>query len=333
MLRIINLQKGYPDWEEISKLLKELNIIKSSKQCKDKWYNNSEKKEYYNCKFGTRIKNNWSFVEVKEFLRILHLQKEYPVWKEISKLLKEVNIIKSSSQCYKQWYLNRKKKEYYTCKFSTRIYTPWKIFEEKELLRILHLQKEYPDWDEISKLLKVVNVEKLPNECLNKWNNNKKKKDSCIFKWDLRIRTKNTWSIFEENELMRLVHLQKEYPNWKEISNLLKKVNIDKSSQQCYYKWYYCKEKKEINISKFNAKRRNKLLTRKQEKKLLKLCFAYSPQFKKINDFFEDIEDKDYIKSKFMSIIRKGLIKACKLSNIKNVEFLFNRDKCGIFVT
>ena len=94
LLRIVNLQKGYPDWEEISKLLKEVNIVKSAQQCFRKCYNkNSE--EYKNLSIPKRG-SNWSNSEEKELLRILSLQKEYPDWEEISNLLKEVNIDRSA---------------------------------------------------------------------------------------------------------------------------------------------------------------------------------------------------------------------------------------------
>ena len=131
----------------------------------------------------------------------------------------------------------------------------WRIFEEKEFLRILHLQKEYPVWNEISKLLKKVNIIKSAKRCYLKWYNNKEKNKSYIMKWDIKTNY-NTWSNFEEKELLRILHLQKEYPDWDEISKLLNKANIDKSSIQCYYKWYNNKEKKEFNTCKFNVKKK-----------------------------------------------------------------------------
>ena len=51
----------------------------------------------------------------------------------------------------------------------------WSITEENELLKLLHTQKKFTDWNNISKLLKEVNVESGPIQCLMKWNNNKEK--------------------------------------------------------------------------------------------------------------------------------------------------------------
>ena len=45
----------------------------------------------------------------------------------------------------------------------------WKIAETEEFLRILNLQEEYLDWEEISKLLKEVNIKKTPKQCLKKY--------------------------------------------------------------------------------------------------------------------------------------------------------------------
>ena len=278
LLRILHLQKEIRDWNEISKLLKKVNVDRGPIQCYMKWNNNKEKKEYYTCKFD-RKNNLWSTFEEKEFLRILQLQKEFPDWNIISKLLKKVNIHKSPTECNEEWNNSKQKKEYYACKFYKKLKNSWSIFEENEFLRILYLQKEYPDWNEISKLLKKINIHRSKKQCYKKQYHSKEKKEYYAFKFN---RKKYLWSTFEENEFLRIIKLQKEYPGWKEISKLLKHVNIDKTPSQCYKKWYQNREKKEYYNFEFQKDTRIKLL-----KIILKLCFAYAPQWQKIANFFE----------------------------------------------
>ena len=49
---------------------------------------------------------------------------------------------------------------------------------------------------------------------------------------------------------------------------------------------------------------------------------------KKITNFFED-RDIFYTRRIFQNIFKTSLIKACKLSNIKNGKFLFQKNKTG----
>ena len=63
----------------------------------------------------------------------------------------------------------------------------WSITEEKELLKILHKQKEFPDWNVISKLLKEVNLDRGPIQCLMKWNNNKERKEYYNCEFNVKI--------------------------------------------------------------------------------------------------------------------------------------------------
>ena len=77
--------------------------------------------------------------------------------------------------------------------------------------------------------MKKVNINKSKKQCYDRWKNNKEKNESYKFKWV----TRRKWSIAEEKELLRILHLQKEDPDWNEISKLMKKVNINKSATQC----------------------------------------------------------------------------------------------------
>ena len=99
-------------------------------------------------------------------------------------------------------------------------------------MRILHLQKENPDWKEISKLLKKINIDKTPLQLYQKWHSKIKKKESEIFKFPFK-KIEERWTITEEREFLRIINLQKEYTDWDVISNLLKELNINKSTLQC----------------------------------------------------------------------------------------------------
>ena len=62
------------------------------------------------------------------------------------------------------------------------------------------------------------------------------------------------WLITEERKLLKILKLQKEKPDWKKISNLLKKVNVDKLPRQFYRKWYTIKDKEEYKFN-FDTKK------------------------------------------------------------------------------
>ena len=199
------------------------------------------------------------------------------------------------------------------------------------MFKILHKQTKYPDWKEISNLLKEVNVDKTPLLCYRRWYFIKKENKDIVFKF--KKRKSEHWSKAQENQLLKLLKVQKEeYPDWKKISRLLKKINIDNSWLQCYLRWYYNKTTDKYNICKFDLRKRKKKqsFTKEEQKKLLKLCFAYDPDWKKISNFFKD-KNIDYIYRKFFTIVKESFIKVCKLSNIKNGKFLLRKCRPGTF--
>ena len=220
-IRILQLQKELPDWEDISKHLKKLNITKSAKKCYMKWHRNKKKESYKNVEFFQRKKKirklgygSWTILEEDELLRILELQNENPDWKEISNLLKKVKIIKSSKQCYMRWHSNKKTEKYNKIKFKT--VKTWSKNEEKELLRLLHSQNGHPNWNNISKLLKEFKIYKTTAQCYAKWHRNKKKKDSYICKFDTRKKKRN-FSTEEEKKLLKMIF--DIGPKWQKIAN------------------------------------------------------------------------------------------------------------------
>ena len=80
--------------------------------------------------------------------------------------------------------------------------------------------------------------------------------------------------------------------------------------------------------------RKKKSFIKEKERKFLKLCFAYYPQWQKIMKFFEDkYRDSCKTSRKFHTIMKESLIKAFKLSDIKNGKFLFEKNKHGVFAT
>ena len=86
----------------------------------------------------------------------------------------------------------------------------WSITEEKELFRILHLQKEFPDWNKISMLLKEVKVERGPIQCYMRWNNNKENKESYNFAINTKInkitnKKIGSWSSNEEKKFLKIL--------------------------------------------------------------------------------------------------------------------------------
>ena len=318
-LRLLHLQKEIPDWEEISKLLKEVNVHKTATQCYMRWHRKRKTKEYnFNFSIGNK---SWTIAEEEEFIRILGQQKKYPDWREISKQLKEKNINYSSKQCYNKWHRNKKKNESYNFEFNeTKLkklkYNVWTKTQEYEFLRILHLHKEYPDWKEISKLLKDLNINMTPKQCYNKWHWLRRKKNNEFYNFKFRCKT---WTKGEEKEFLRILNLQKEIPDWEVISNLLKKVNVDKTPTECYMRWH-----KNQNLDAYNFKKKEKEFTKEEEKKLFKMIFSYAPEWDKIANDYGDLNvDSKMVREKFFFIIKQSLKKACKLSYIKNGDHLF----------
>lgn len=127
---------------------------------------------------------------------------------------------------------------------------------------------------------------------------------------------KKEWIKNEETQFLILLHLQPQFPNFKKISQSLKKLKIYKTSQQCYNKWY--NNKKKINY-KIKFSEPKKKFSLHQEKLLLKLSFSYDPFWKKISDQFIDKNRFD-VSNHFYGIVRKGLRKACKLIGIKKIS-------------
>ena len=125
---------------------------------------------------------------------------------------------------------------------------------------------------------------------------------------------KKNWQKQEEKEFLKLLHLQKAYPDWKTISKSLKSLKILKSPQQCYYRWYKNKNKEPYK-TKFQKQKTK--FTKQEEKKLLKLSFSFAPKWKKISNHFDNRSRFD-VCNHFYGIVRKSLIKACKLIGKKN---------------
>ena len=89
---------------------------------------------------------------------------------------------------------------------------PWKKTEENEFLTILYNQTKFPNWKEISKTLQSKNINKTPQQCCNRWYNNKNKKNYKI-KFS---QPKKKFSIEEEKKLLKLSF---EFsPKWNKIS-------------------------------------------------------------------------------------------------------------------
>ena len=328
-LRILHLQNEIPDWEEVSNLLKDVNINRTATQCYMRWHRNKNKKTYnFNFSIGDK---SWLIAEEKEFLRILSEKKKYPDWKEVSNQLKELDIDYSSKQCYNKWHRNKKKNESYNFEFNetkrTKLkYNIWTKVEESEFLKILKLQNNYPKWEDISKLLKELNINKTSLQCYNKWHWSKKKDEAYNFKFRCR-----TWLKEEENEFLLILKKQNEIPDWEEVSNLLKEVNVDRTATQCYMRWHRNKNNIYSNFN-FGIKEKVNKFTKQEEKKILKLILCYTPKWQRIANICGDMNiNGKIIRDSFFFILRESIKKACKLSNIKNGHHLFPKINPKLF--
>lgn len=123
---------------------------------------------------------------------------------------------------------------------------------------------------------------------------------------------KRKWTKSEETALLQELQSLNKSPNWEEISLTLKKIGIQKTAQQVYYRWFNNQKKAKYVL---NFGKKNKF-TKEEEKKLLKLSYEYAPKWKKISKHFKNRNRFD-VCNHFYGIIRKSLIKACKLLRIK----------------
>lgn len=129
---------------------------------------------------------------------------------------------------------------------------------------------------------------------------------------------KRRWSKSEEKEFTSLLTQETQYPNWETISKKLKSKKISKTARQCYKKWHHNKNKKKYKINFPNPS-----FTKEEEKKLLKLSFSLAPSWEKIALFFKNKKPLE-IQNHFYCLIRKSLVKGCKIIGRKNsYEILF----------
>lgn len=140
---------------------------------------------------------------------------------------------------------------------------------------------------------------------------------------------KKEWLKIEESALISLLLSEKSL-DWKKISKSLEKNNIHKSDQQCYTKYYNMRKKK--NSYNLNFPIPEKKFSVAQEKKLLKLAYAYAPQWKKISEHFIDKTRFD-VSNHFYGIIRKALGKACRLIGKKKTSEIFWKIKPKLYST
>ena len=139
---------------------------------------------------------------------------------------------------------------------------------------------------------------------------------------------KKKWSKHQEKEFLHLLHLEKAFPDWEKISKSLKILKINKTASQCYYRWLNNKSKKSSYKIKYDKKETK--FTKEEERKLLKLSFAYAPKWKKISTHFEGRNRFD-ITNHFYGIIKKTLIKACKILKIKNSGDIISKIKPRLY--
>ena len=135
------------------------------------------------------------------------------------------------------------------------------------------------------------------------------------------------WLKHEEKEFLRLIHLQKTFPNWEKISKNLKTLKIIKTADQCYFRWFNNKSKKPEYILKFHKKTK---FTKAEEKNLLKLSYTYAPKWKKISYYFEGRNRFD-VTNHFYGIIKKTLYKACKILKFKKAGDVISKIKPRLY--
>ena len=138
---------------------------------------------------------------------------------------------------------------------------------------------------------------------------------------------KKPWLKSEEKELLSILHKQIKFPDWKEISKSLKTKNITKTAQQCCNRWYNNKNKKNYKIKFSEPKKKFSL---QEEKKLLKLSFAFAPNWKRISEHFIDRNRFD-VTNHFYCIVRKGLRKAFRLLGKKNSSYVLWKIKPKLY--
>ena len=141
------------------------------------------------------------------------------------------------------------------------------------------------------------------------------------------------WSKIEKSQLVRILKLQKGYPDWKEISKHLKMENIDKSPKQCYMRWKNnkrSKNKKNRVSDHFKFDKKTEMFTKEEEKKLLKLSLVYAPKWMKIAKYFEG-KNRFFVCNHFYGLIRKSFTKACNLLKIKSGKDILAKIKPRLF--
>ena len=138
---------------------------------------------------------------------------------------------------------------------------------------------------------------------------------------------KNKWSKWEEKELLRLIHLEKKFSDWEKISKEIKALGIYKTGAKCYFKWFNDKKRKPEYVLKDKKEKR---FSEEEEKKLLKLSFAFAPKWKKISYHFEERNRFD-VTNHFYGIIKKTLRKSCKILRIKRATVIICKIKPRLY--